>query len=396
MTIRRGEAQNPEDGAGARQGAGGETQGNTMIRPIRPCLPRPEHWVPFLDPAYADAHFSNFGPVYERFASSLTEKYCAEGRLAIPVASGTIGLTATLMALGIRGRVVIPSYTFVATGQAVLAAGCTPVFGDVDPLTWALSPRDVQALAAEDDVGAVMVVRTFGLGQDLTELAEICKRFNLPLISDSAASLGGKLEDGNWIGNQATAEVFSLNATKVFGVGEGGVVFCPAEFSQKIRSTINFGLCDRQICNDGMNGKLDEFSSAIGLAMLGIVDQHVENRQRYAQFYVDKLSPLIKAGVITLPPQRNTGTNWVFPISIKPDYDVTSIQQRAESAGLQLGQWYATPLHASRLFKKYAGSRKLEVTDSLSNSVVCLPIYSEMHTSLLETICAVMLEVLQG
>ncbi len=102
-----------------------------MIRLICPCLPKPEEWVHFLEPAYDAAQFSNFGPVYERFASALTSKYCKKGRVAIPVSSATAGLTTVLMSLGIRGKVVIPSFTYIATAQAVLAAGCTPQFCDV-------------------------------------------------------------------------------------------------------------------------------------------------------------------------------------------------------------------------------------------------------------------------
>src|SRR5215211_3592130 len=94
---------------------------------VRPTVPEPSAWLPYLEPAYRSAQFSNFGPVATRLEACLREAYAAPGREPVLVASATIGLTASLLALGVRGPVAVPAFTFPATVQAIVAAGCAPI-----------------------------------------------------------------------------------------------------------------------------------------------------------------------------------------------------------------------------------------------------------------------------
>jgi len=128
---------------------------------IRPVVPAPELWLPFLEPAYAERRFANGGPAATRLEQELTAAY-GRGREAVVVSSGTAGLVAALLALDVTGRVVLPSFTFAATAYAVALAGCEPVFCEVSRDTWELDPAAL-ALALEGDVAAVLHVRPFGL-----------------------------------------------------------------------------------------------------------------------------------------------------------------------------------------------------------------------------------------
>src|SRR5207248_1648525 len=141
--------------------------------------------------AYTLKRFSNFGPVVVRLEDELTRKY-GNGRRAVLVASGTAGLVAALVALDVQGPVVVPAFTFPATAQAVLQAGCTPVFCDVAAETWELDPEALEHLLRTEKVAAVLHVRSFGFCRDLGGVEAIARRYGVPLLVDSAAALGGK------------------------------------------------------------------------------------------------------------------------------------------------------------------------------------------------------------
>jgi dTDP-4-amino-4,6-dideoxygalactose transaminase len=366
-----------------------------LIRFIKPHLPRPEEWTGYLEPAYCSAWYSNFGAVHERFADELTKKYGAGGRVAIPVASGTAGLVAALMALDVRGEVVVPSFTFVATAQAVRQADCTPVFCDIDRKSWMMSASSLRSCLSSRQAGAVVAVRSYGLPHDFTDIEKVCADFGVPLVIDSAAALGGRLDDGQWIGNQGTAEVFSLHATKVFAVGEGGAVMCAAELAQPLREVINFGLHGTQIRRRGINGKMDEFSSAIGLASIGKIDSFIHNRCQYAEFYRQRLSLEAGSGMLELPPREGHPTFQTFPVRLRNGMDAGEVVEQARRLGLELRRYYFPAMHTETIFRSSDGVEQLPVTEMMSASMICLPLYSEMDGDVLEEVVRIFRTVLR-
>lgn len=355
-----------------------------MIRFINPCLPPPAEWLPYLQASYESRWFSNFGPAHERFAHCLSERYGGP-RVAVPVANATVGLEAVLRALNVSGAVLLPSFTFAATGQAVLAAGATPLFCDVDPDTWELAPATVEAVLRTQRVGAVLAVRAFGLCRDFSALSALCRRYGVPLVIDSAAALGGDADGEPCIGRQGMAEVFSLHATKVFGIGEGGVVMCDEALAAALRVAINFGLADGDILCRGSNGKLSEFGAAVGLAMLGHLDRHIEQRRAYVARYLELLRPWLERGVVRSADRPGRAAYQTLPLLLSPSLCAQEVQQRCASAGLELRRYYRPALHGTRLFRRHAHHRPLPVTERLSLSMICLPVYSEMSDELIRT-----------
>lgn len=366
-----------------------------MIPFIRPMLPGPECWVHHLAESYGARRFSNFGPLHERFAQRLSQRYGGCARVAVPVASATAGLTAVLQAVVALGaKVIVPSFTFAATVQSVWQAGCTPVFCDVDPLTWELSPIQLERLLAAREVHAVMPVRAYGLARDLSALQEVCERYGVPMVVDAAAALGGRLSNGIGVGHQGTAEVFSLHATKVFGIGEGGVVLCPPELAEKIRSSINFGFDGGTVVRAGSNGKLSEFAAAVGLAMLECIDEHIENRRRYARYYQQALAPLVREGLIELARQPGLPPYQSYPLQLTGGHHPDAVVNAAAARGLELRRYYAPAMHLTPAFRASHDGSPLPVTEHLAETMVCLPLHSQMEEATLAAVCNIVKEVL--
>ncbi len=352
----------------------------------RPLLPEPSAWLPYLHAAYSSRHFTNFGPVNARFERALTQRF-GQGREAVTMSSATAGLTAVLQALEINGPVVVPSFTFAATAQAVLAAGCTPVLSECSQETWELDAEHLGRTIQRNRAAAVIHVRTFGFGHDLDPIAALCAFHGVPLIVDAASALGGQIDGPAHVCGQGTVEVCSLHATKVFAIGEGGVVFAPPSLAAAIRRASNFGLDRGDVISAGTNGKLSEFHAAIGLSVLDRIDHDVRHRRRIAaRFHAElrRLPGVEHCWPAAIAPWQG------YPLLCAPRVDVAALIAEAGARGVELRRYYYMPLHRTRMFARFADG-ELPVTDRLSFGMVCLPVYSDMTEAeqqrVLDTLC---------
>jgi dTDP-4-amino-4,6-dideoxygalactose transaminase len=331
---------------------------------IRPSVPAPEEWLPDLAASYEAGWFSNRGPAVQTFEQEVVDRF---GRPASAVANATVGLTAVLLALDVRGRVVLPSFTFPATSCAVQLAGCEPVFCDVDDETWELDPAALkEALAG--GASAVIHVRAFGLCRDLSDVEGVCAAAGVPLVVDSAAGLGGRTAAGEVIGHAGVCEVFSLHATKPFAVGEGGVVLGDADVIDAARRASNFGLADGDVVGRGLNAKMDEFAAARARAMLRRLDAEIEGRARHAEAYREALDHALVAHPLDpgAPPWQT------YPVRLLDADARPALLDELAARGVEVRGYYAPALHESSAFRSAV---QLPVSERLSRSMVCLPNY---------------------
>jgi len=209
---------------------------------LRPVLPKPETWVHHLNVSFEQHYFSNFGPLATKLEAIMAEQYLSEGYKATLVTSNTLGIVSVLQALDVRGkRVIVPDFTFAGTLQSIIAAGGIPLICDVDPATSELCPNSVKsAFETYDNISTVVYVRCYGFVNDVNTFREICDDNGAQLVIDAAAALSkpGEVTFGSPSGE---IEIFSLHATKVFAIGEGGMIAAPEKFSNRIRQSANFG-----------------------------------------------------------------------------------------------------------------------------------------------------------
>lgn len=240
---------------------------------------------------------SNNGRFVQEFeqhiASLVGVKHC------IATCNATTGLEIAIKACEVKGEVIIPSFTFVATAHALQWLGIEPIFCDVDPSTHNIDPQKIEALIT-DKTTAIMGVHLWGRGCDVEALEEIARRHNLKLLFDAAHAFGCSYQ-GEMIGNFGNVEVFSFNATKFCNSFEGGaIVTNDSELAKKIRLMKNFGFskCDR-VDSIGINGKMSEVSAAMGLTSLESMEDFISiNRKNYKQ-YQHELSNIPGVNLIT-------------------------------------------------------------------------------------------------
>lgn len=342
---------------------------------VRPDIPKPDEWLPYIELAYREGWYTNFGALSQRLEQALAARY-GSGRAGLLVANGTSGLVAALHALDVTGKVIVPSFTFAATAQAVELAGGVPVLCDIDPVTWELAPEQLQAAIKEHAPTGVMTVRPFGLCRELDELEAICRDAGLPLIVDSAAALGGALSNGTPVGDAGDIEVFSLHATKTFGVGEGGLLLASPEVISRARSSINFGLdSEGYAVNRGQNGKASEFVAAIGLALLDRIDVSLAGRSAMAKRYQQLISSEFPQ--VVLPSEVGNSCWQTFPTLMPSERQAEAAQRALVAAGIEARRYYEPALH--RMPRYRSADSGFPVASDVSERCVCLPVYPSIQ-----------------
>lgn len=342
---------------------------------LKPSLPAPETWVGYLEESYRQKYFSNFGPLATRLADRMTAAYLHSDYRGVLCASNTAGLIAVLQALSLAGKkVAIPDFTFAATPQAVFAAGAEPVVCDIDPVTWELSAEGLAAaFETHPDIACVVHVRPFGLVRDIEPIRAICRDSGVPLVIDAAAGLGAPSDKTIFGSPDGEIEVFSLHATKVFAIGEGGFIAGPEGMMKKVKAAMNFGFHADRTYGEGQNAKLDEFRAAIGLAMLQLMDEAVERRRKHAEFYQNVFGQYAGCRTAEVPGPTPWST---FPVAFDQPVTTEILGIFADN-GIEVKKYYWPGV-----LNGYKGGRKLHAmsipnSEHLQNRCVCFPVYSD-------------------
>ncbi len=352
-----------------------------FIRFIKPVIPPPEEWAPYLQESYEIGYYTNTGPAVKQFERRLQEKY-GRGRAAVTAPNATNALVAALQALDVTGKVLTPSYTFPATAQAILMAGAEPLFCDIAADTWELDPAVATRMLERERVGAILHLRPYGISRDAAPFETLARKHGIPLVIDSAAALGATASTEGFVGQQGDVEVFSLHATKVFAIGEGGLSLMRAGLEQRFRQVSNFGISYPDILARGQNSKMSDFQAAVGLAMLRHIDAHVAQRHRTAANYYRRLSttPGVQQALHPdLAPWQ------CYPVLLAKDAE--AVVEACLEQGLELKRGYYQPLHQTSHFGRYAGAA-LPVTEDLGSRMVLLPVYSDMSLELSDAVLA--------
>ena len=353
----------------------GRTQRATSdpIAVMSPRLPDTAALVPYLEEIDANRWYSNFGPLQRRLEARLAEHLRVSPDEIVCVGNCTAGLMLALLAAARQGGgyCIMPSFSFAASAHAVLAAGLTPYFIDVDPVSWTVTPSAVADVArsAGRPVSAVLVVSPFGAPVDVAEWDDFSDASGVPAVIDAAAGF-----DGAAAGKSAVA--VSLHATKALAAGEGGfAVSRDKALIAAIGARSNFGFRgDRRASAAGFNGKMSEYNAAVGLASLDAWPAKREALLRLTRLYCTAFADI---GNVGLSP--GFGDGWVSSTcNVVFDRPVADEAMCALSdAGIDSRQWWSKGCHREPAFSGYPRGR-LSVTDDLGRRVLGLPFHEAL------------------
>ena len=358
----------------------------------QPYLPPLEEFLPYLEAIWASRQLTNGGPFHQQLEAALGG-YLGTPHLSL-FANGTLALITALQALRIQGEVITTPFSFVATAHALLWNGIKPVFVDIDPTTLNLDPARIEA-AITPQTSAILPVHCYGRPCDVEAIQKIADNYNLKAIYDAAHAFGVDYQD-NTLLQHGDLAVLSFHATKVFHTFEGGAIICPnAKTKQHIDHLKNFGFVDETtVVAPGINGKMNEFSAAMGLLNLQHLPQILARRTAIAERYLEALAQV--PGIRCLHPAAGTRSNHAyFPILVDDPYPMSrdALYAHLKAHNIHPRRYFYPLISNLPMYRGLpsAAPELLPVASRIAEQVLCLPIYPDLSPAEQERIVRLVL-----
>lgn len=354
---------------------------------IRPSFPGSELVSADYEKILESNWFTNFGPFEKEFRLRASE-FIGDDVDACTVANATLGLDIAIRALlkktDVKNQVLVPSFTFAAGPEMLIANGFKPVFIDIDKDN--MQPDLAQAKKYIDinkeKVAGILLCNIFGVGNpEISKWGELASRQELPLIIDSAAGFGSRYDASEMVGVRGDCEIFSLHATKPFAVGEGGLIVSKNKsLVEHCRHIENFGFDEtRKIGFIGTNAKLPELSCAIGLRQLDGFDERLNNRRSSLKKYKELLKP---QGFDFQANDELSTVPFVTVLAKSPE-DAQNITQALLDESIEVRNYYR-PLHDEKVLMGFCKiAESLDVTDDVASRVISLPLHDNMDEAII-------------
>ena len=306
-------------------------------------------------------------------------------KFGIGVGNGTDALHLALRACGVRAgdEVITVSHTAVATAAAIEQSGARPVFVDIEPDTFLMSPNWIEK-AITPHTKAILPVHLYGNVAEMERILDVANRYGLHVIEDCAQSHGARYKErrsGAW----GTVAAFSFYPTKNLGAfGDGGMVVTnDSELATRVRSLREYGWHQRYVSETaGVNSRLDELQAAVLRVKLKYLDGSNEERRRKALLYTQRLQ-----GADVRCPAVRKHVDSVYHLYVIRTIERDSLGAFLRDRGIQTLIHYPVPVHLQNAYKKLGyGTGDLPVTEEVSRQILSLPLYSEMPESEIEEV----------
>jgi dTDP-4-amino-4,6-dideoxygalactose transaminase len=290
-----------------------------------------------------------------------------------------------------EGEVIVPSFTFVATAHCLQWQGVTPIFCDIDPKTLNIDPAQIERLITPKTTG-IIGVHLWGTPCDIEELETISKKYNLKLLFDASHAFSCTYKN-KMIGGFGAAEVFSFHATKFFNTLEGGAVVTNDDIlASKIRLMKNFGFSGMDnVIYIGTNGKMNEFSAAMGLTSLESLEEFITANLKNYRTYQKYLAKI--PGINLRTYNEHESNNYQY-IIIEIDSTIAGISRDhlitiLHAEKVRARRYFYPGCHRMEPYRSYYPNTGLLLpeTEKIADRVICLPTGTAVHPEDIQKIC---------
>ena len=330
------------------------------------------------------------GPKVAEFEKAVATYVGAQQGIA--TTSCTTGLHLALAAIGVGpgDEVIVPSFTFIASANAILYTGATVVFCEIDPRTYNADPSDIEKRITRR-TKAIMPVDQIGLACDIGAINEIAKRHGVDLIEDAAPTIGGTYK-GRRVGSNAHQTVFSFHPRKVITTGEGGMILTDddalADRARKLRahgmsvSDLDRHKADRPIIEEyhdlGFNYRMTDIQASIGLVQLRRLDELLRIRVAKANRYNAELAK-IKGLEVPYTPPYATHTYQSYCVRLTKDckVDREDLMSRLLKRGIATRRGVMAS-HLEKVYRDRVGTVSLPVTEEAARTTMLIPLFASM------------------
>lgn len=329
---------------------------------------------------------SGSGKYVNQFEEQFAE-FC-NAKHAIAVFNGTVALHLALIALDIQpgDEIIIPDLTYIASANAAVYCGATPIFADVDPVTWTLDPIDVKSKITPR-TRAIMPVHLYGHPAEMDELLELARQHQLFVIEDAAEAHGAEYKDRR-VGAIGDIGTFSFYGNKIITTGEGGMIVTNNDdFMRRIRLYKGQGMDPERrywFPVIGYNYRMTNIQAAIGVAQLERIDWLIERRIEVARWYLEELAET----ELVLPVQEEWAKNvyWLFSVCLPEGIDRDLLMAQMEQLGIETRPFFY-PLHQMPPYYNAKGNTLYPVTTRVASRGINLPSSAKLKREEVQAVC---------
>jgi len=293
----------------------------------------------------------------------------------------------------LKGEIITTPFTFASTTHAIVRCGCTPVFCDIDPVSYTMDATKLEALITDKTV-AVMPVHVYGNLCDVDEIERIAKKHDLKVIYDAAHAFGVERE-GISAASFGDASMFSFHATKVFNTIEGGALcFNDESMKRRVNDLKNFGIHGPEdVLYVGGNAKMNEFCAAMGLCNLRHLDGWIMERKAVVERYRQRLSSV--PGIVLCPEQQGVKSNYAyFPVLFEGyKYTRDEVFARLGENNIIARKYFYPITNSFECYKGHPGfdPDMTPIAKHVGERVLTLPLYAGLSLEDVDRICDVIL-----
>ncbi len=368
---------------------------NNYIYVTKPNLPELKDVIPYLEKIWENRILTNNGPFHNQFEQELA-KYLGVEHVNL-FANATLALIVGLQALRITGEVITTPFSFVATTHALKWNGITPVFCDIEEKTLNIDPEKIEALITPKTT-AILPVHVYGHPCDTEKIQDIADKYGLKVIYDAAHAFGIKMKDKNLL-LEGDMSVLSFHGTKLFTTFEGGAIICKDEkLKKRIDYLKNFGFADElTVIAPGINAKMNEFQSVIGLLSLEIVEEEIKNRKKVAETYFELLDGV--KGIRVFNNFEDYAYNYsYFPILIdEKEFGVSreKVYDELKKNNIFARRYFYPLISNMPSYRSLPSAAKenLPVANRIAEQVLCLPTYGALEADMIYKICSLIIGI---
>jgi dTDP-4-amino-4,6-dideoxygalactose transaminase len=346
-----------------------------MINVTKSYLPDLEEYTNYLKGIWERVHLTNDGPLLRELEDQL-KAYLGVKHLKF-CTNGTIVLQMALKALDITKEVITTPFSYVATTNALLWEGCTPIFADIRPDDFCIDPDKIEPLITEN-TQAIMATHVYGNACRIEQIEAIAERFKLKVIYDAAHTFGASYQ-GKSILSYGDVSTCSFHATKVFHTVEGGCIVTNDDaLAQKLHFYRSFGHRNDDYYSVGINAKNSEFHAAMGLCVLPKVPQLIAARKQVFDFYNTRLD-FTKLSRPTLTPGVDYNYAY-YPVVFESEESLLRVVDALKAQDITPRRYFYPSLNTLPFAIELGTgtAQSCPVSEDISLRVLCLPLYPDL------------------
>ncbi len=361
-----------------------------MIQVAKTPLPSLEEYNRYLKMIWKSNWVTNDGDLVKKLEVKLASMFGIDS-LAL-VVNGTVGLQLAIKALDLKGEIITTPFTFAATTNVILWEGLRPVFADINPNTFNIDPKEVEKKITKNTT-AILAVHVFGNPCDIDALSTIAQKYNIKLIFDAAHAFGVKYKNKSVL-KFGDVSVLSFHATKTFHTIEGGAVISKDKKIRKnLRLMRNFGIAsEEKVLLCGINAKMNEFQAAMGLSNISYIPSVLRKRKN---IYKEYKKAFLGVRDITFQSLITDDYNYSYmPVLFKNKRMRDLIYTMLEINGIKARKYFYPLTSNFPYIKKSANNSFLPNAHKVSNSILCLPIFSDMKIEDVKRITSIIKKII--